>query len=282
MNEVMNSMVNASAAKDFLRKDRMPTVWCPGCGNGIILSSFLRAVKELNLMKREVAVISGIGCSSRATGYIDFNTLHTLHGRAIAFATGVKMVNPSLRVIVLTGDGDALAIGGNHFIHACRRNIDLTVIIFNNRMYGMTGGEFSPTTPEGDFSTTSVYGNIDPPFDVVNLAKAAEATYVARSTAYHHMLTTKYIKEGILHKGISVIDVFTPCPTYYGRYNLSSKPTDMLFYLRDHAVMNTKAQAMSREELKDKFIIGKFVDIEREEYTERYAKIIERASEVRE
>ena len=274
-------MVNASEVRDYLRKDRMPTVWCPGCGNGIVLSSILRAIKEADLKKKEVAVISGIGCSSRATGYIDFNTLHTLHGRAIAFATGVKMVNPSLKVMVLTGDGDALAIGGNHFIHACRRNIDLTVIVFNNRIYGMTGGEFSPTTPEDDFSTTSVYGNIDPPFDVVKLAIASGATYVARSTAYHHPLTVQYIKEGILHKGISIIDVITPCPTYYGRYNQSPKPIDMLFYLRDHAVMNTKAKTMSEEELRDKFIIGRFVNIEKEEYTERYAKIIERVSKVK-
>ncbi len=274
-------MVNASEVRDYLRKDRMPTVWCPGCGNGIVLSSILRAIKEADLRKKEVAVISGIGCSSRATGYIDFNTLHTLHGRAIAFATGVKMVNPSLKVMVLTGDGDALAIGGNHFIHACRRNIDLTVIVFNNRIYGMTGGEFSPTTPEDDFSTTSVYGNIDPPFDVVKLAIASGATYVARSTAYHHPLTVQYIKEGILHKGISIIDVITPCPTYYGRYNQSPKPIDMLFYLRDHAVMNTKAKTMSEEELRDKFIIGRFVNIEKEEYTERYAKIIERVSKVK-
>ncbi|MCE5196042.1 MAG: thiamine pyrophosphate-dependent enzyme, partial [Negativicutes bacterium] len=174
-----------SNGREFLREDKMPHIWCPGCGNGIVMQQVLRAIEELGLDVDKIVLVSGIGCSSRATGYLDFNTLHTTHGRALAFATGVKYANPELTVIVLTGDGDCTAIGGNHLIHACRRNIDLTTVVFNNSIYGMTSGQFSPMTPTGSYATTAPYGNIDRNFDLCKLGQAAGATYVARSTTYH-------------------------------------------------------------------------------------------------
>ncbi|HKJ88351.1 MAG TPA: thiamine pyrophosphate-dependent enzyme, partial [Gammaproteobacteria bacterium] len=169
----------------YLRADKLPHIWCPGCGHGTVLKSLIRAVDKSGFEKNDICMVSGIGCSSRTPGYVDFNTLHTLHGRAFAFATGVKMGNPRLKVIVVTGDGDALAIGGNHFIHACRRNIDLTVLVYTNAIYGMTGGQYSPTTPQEKIATTSRYGNIEPPFDTCKMAQASGASFVARGTAYH-------------------------------------------------------------------------------------------------
>jgi len=251
----------------------MTHVWCPGCGNGIIMKSFLEAVSNLNMDKNKVAVVSGIGCSSRVTGYLDFNTMHTLHGRAIAFATGVKLAKPEFQVVVMGGDGDILAIGGNHFIHACRRNMDLTVVIFNNSIYGMTGGQYSPETPSNTYATTSPYGNLEDTFDPVQLAISAGATYVARSTVFHYMLTVKYIENAIKHKGMSVVEVVTNCHTYFGRYNKMPKPTQMLQYFKENSVMQNKAKKMDVNELKDKIIIGEFLNVEKEGYADKYAKL---------
>ncbi|ANQ52987.1 2-oxoacid:ferredoxin oxidoreductase subunit beta [Thermosipho affectus] len=258
----------------YLRIDRWPTVWCPGCGNGIIMKSFIQATHELNLEKDRVAVISGIGCSSRATGYLDFNTMHTLHGRAIAFATGVKLAKPDFKVIVMGGDGDLTAIGGNHFIHACRRNIDLTVIVFNNMIYGMTGGQHSPTTPHEKITSTMPYGNIENSFDIVNLALSAGATYVARSTVYHYPLTVKYIKEAITHKGMSVVEVLTNCHTYYGRYNGMKNAWDIHNYMKENAILKSKAEKMDKNLLKDKIIIGVFKKEEKHDFYENYKKVV--------
>ena len=180
-------------AEKYLRDAMMPHIWCPGCGHGIILNAVIRAIDKAGLDQDKTVIVSGIGCSSRASGYMNFDTIHTTHGRALAFATGIKVAKPELNVVVLTGDGDALAIGGNHFIHACRRNIDITTIIFNNSIYGMTSGQYSPMTPHGFLATTAPYGNIDRNFDVCDLAKAAGATYVARGTAYHAPQLSDYI-----------------------------------------------------------------------------------------
>ncbi|MCD6449789.1 MAG: 2-oxoacid:ferredoxin oxidoreductase subunit beta [Thermotogaceae bacterium] len=261
----------------YLRIDRWPTVWCPGCGNGIILKAFLEAVDQLKLKKDRVAVVSGIGCSSRATGYLDFNTMHTLHGRAIAFATGVKLARPEFKVIVMGGDGDLASIGGNHFIHACRRNIDLTVIVFNNMIYGMTGGQYSPTTPEDEYASTAPYGHIEKPFDIVKLALSAGATYVARATVYHYNLLVKYIKEAIEHRGISVVDVFSNCHTYFGRYNGMPEPYQMLEYFKNNSVTLQKAQTMSEEELSKKIVIGQFRKEDKPCYMDQYKKLQEKA-----
>lgn len=262
----------------YLRIDRWPTVWCPGCGNGIILKAFLEAVDQLKLKKDRVAVVSGIGCSSRATGYLDFNTMHTLHGRAISFATGVKLARPEFKVIVMGGDGDLASIGGNHFIHACRRNIDLTVIVFNNMIYGMTGGQYSPTTPEEEMASTAPYGHIEQPFDIAELALSSGATYVARATVYHYNLLVRYIKEAIAHKGISVVDAITNCHTYYGRYNGMPEPYQMMEYFKNNSVTLEKAKNMSKEELKEKIIVGVFKKEKGKPcYLDRYEKIREKA-----
>lgn len=265
--------MSTSNILSYFREERLPTVWCPGCGNGIVLRAFVEAIDNLKYAKDKVAIVSGIGCSSRATGYLDFNTLHTLHGRAIAFATGVKLAKPDMKVVVMSGDGDALAIGGNHLIHTCRRNIDLTVIIFNNNTYGMTGGQHSPTTPEKCFSTTAPYGTIEKQFDVVELAKAAGATYIARSTTYHYNLLVKIMMNALSHKGFSVVDVFTQCPTYFGRYSKIGAAPKMLDYFKNKAITFEKAKEMSSEELKDKIIIGEFYREDKEDYCTMYQRL---------
>ena len=267
----------------FMRIDHMPHIWCAGCGNGIIMRDVAVALQELiddpevNLNRGKVVVVSGIGCSSRAAGYMDFDSIHTTHGRAIAFATGIKIAHPELEVIVLTGDGDCSAIGGNHLIHAARRNIGLTVVTFNNDIYGMTGGQYSPTTPTGDFGTTAPYGNIDRPFDIAQLAAGAGATFTARGSAYHVRETTELIRQGILHKGFSLIDVYSVCPTYYGRKNHKGNAVDMLRWQKENMVPAARYYAMSEEEKQGKLLIGTLTHTNFPEYTAEYAKLIERA-----
>jgi len=258
----------------YFRKETLPNIWCPGCSNGIVTAAIVRAIDNLGLDQNNVCIVSGIGCSARASGYLDFNTLHTTHGRAIAFATGIKFANPELTVIVITGDGDNAAIGGNHFIHACRRNIDLTVVMYNNHIYGMTGGQYSPTTPRFDRATTAPYGNIDRYFDICKLAIGAGATYVARGTAYHVQQLTKLIERGISHKGFSFIEALSICPTYYGRKNKKGTPADMLKWLKDHAVDIKQASKMEPEELHNKFIIGELLNIDEPEFAEEYQKML--------
>ncbi len=261
----------------YLRTQYIPHIWCPGCGHGIVLKAILRAVDRLGLDKDKIAFVSGIGCSSRAVGYVDFNTLHTTHGRALAFATGIKIARPDLHVIVASGDGDALAIGGNHFIHACRRNIDITLVVFNNYIYGMTGGQYSPTTPEGSFASTSPYGSVEPPFDVCNLAIAAGATYVARGTAFNTVQLDKLVEKGIQNNGFSVVEAFSQCPTYYGRKNKQRTPVDGLKWQKEVVVPAAKAKDMTAEELKGKVLVGELHQAQRPEYTHLYNTVIERA-----
>jgi len=262
------------AIKDYLREGYFPHIWCPGCGHGIVLNSLLRSVEKLGMSKNELVMVSGIGCSSRISGYVDFHTLHTIHGRALAFATGVKMSLPELNVIVPMGDGDALAIGGNHFIHAARRNIDLTAIIMNNRIYGMTGGQYSPLSGYGTLATTAPYTNIDHDFDVVELAKAAGATFVARSTTYHVQQLTKILKQAILHKGFSVVEVLSQCPTYFGRKNRMGSAADMMESYKNNT---TSIGSKAKKENPDLIERGVFVEKEMPEYCSEYDKIIERA-----
>lgn len=261
--------------KKYYRDGKLPHIWCPGCGHGILLNALIRAIDELGLDKDKVCVVSGIGCSSRATGYIDFNTVHTTHGRALAYATGIKHANPDLTVIVVTGDGDCSAIGGNHLIHACRRNIDITTICFNNNIYGMTGGQYSPTTPTGEFGTTAPYGNIDRTFDLCDLAKGSGATYVGRSTAYHAKELTKLIKNGIENKGFSFVEGISVCPTCYGRKNKKGNAVKMLTYLKDNCV-NKKVVDKKPELAEGKIVIGEFYNKSMPEYTECYKEIIDR------
>jgi len=259
--------------EDYLRLDKLPHIWCPGCGNGIVLGAMIRAFAGLELNRDQTVIVSGIGCSSRSSGYLDFNTLHTTHGRALAFATGIKVANPALSVFVLMGDGDATAIGGNHFIHAARRNIDLTAIIFNNNIYGMTGGQHSPATPQNRRATTAPYGTSERPFDLAGLARAAGATYLARSTTYHATLLTKLIAEGARHRGFSVIETITACPTSYGRLNKLGGGYQMLMWQKENAVRAETAAILSPQELDGKIIIGKLYQAEAPEYTETAARL---------
>ncbi|MCL2234708.1 MAG: 2-oxoacid:ferredoxin oxidoreductase subunit beta [Firmicutes bacterium] len=219
----------------YIRPGTLPHIWCSGCGHGILMRALAQAIENLGLDKDKVCVVSGIGCSSRIAGYMDFNTLHTTHGRAIAFATGVKVANPEMHVIVVAGDGDLTAIGGNHIIHAARRNLDLTCILLNNDTYGMTGGQFSPTTPMGDVASTAPYGNMERPFDTVKLVIGAGATFAARGTAYHVNPTIKLMQEAISHKGFSFVDCLSACPSYYGRKNKKGNIVKMLEWQRDNA-----------------------------------------------
>ena len=263
-----------------MRIDHLPHIWCPGCGNGVIMRDVAVALDELindpelNIDRDDIVIVSGIGCSSRAAGYLDFNSIHTTHGRAIAFASGIKMANPKLHVIVLTGDGDCSAIGGNHLIHAARRNLGLTVICFNNDIYGMTGGQYSPTTPNGDRATTAPYGNVDRPFDIANLASGAGASFSARGDVYHARETIDIIKKAILHKGFSLVDVYSICPTYYGRKNKKGDAVEMLKWQKDNLVPTARYYSMSEEERADKKLIGILSFNDYPEYTEEYAKII--------
>ncbi len=262
------------AVKDYIRERFFPHMWCPGCGHGTVLNSLLRAVEELGLSKNEIVMVSGIGCSARISGYVDVHTLHTLHGRALAFATGVKLSKPELNVIVPMGDGDALAIGGNHFIHAARRNIAMTAIVMNNRIYGMTGGQFSPLTGVGGMASTAPYASIDRSFDVVEMAKAAGATFVARTTAFHAKEATKILRDAILHDGFSVVEILSQCPTHYGRKNKKGSAADMLkSYKKDTTPIGSKA----KQDSPDLIERGIFVQKEEPEYCAEYDKIMERA-----
>ncbi len=259
---------------EYLRSHKkFPNVWCPGCGIGIVLGSIIRAVDALGLSKDEVAMVSGIGCSGRMSVYPDFNTMHTTHGRALAFATGLKLAKPHMKVLVVMGDGDATAIGGNHFIHAARRNIGLTAIVVNNSTYGLTGGQVSPTTPLGSRSTTSWFGSIDPPFDICRLAEAAGASYVARATAYHVLEMDKLVTRAIQKKGFSVVEAISQCPVCFGRHNDMPTPVDMLKWQRDNTV---PASAAGQDTAKGKIVRGVLLDREQPEYTEEYFKLVER------
>jgi len=262
----------------YLRHEKkFPLIWCAGCGNGIILGSMIRAVHELELSKDQVAMVSGIGCSGRTSTYVDFNTLHTTHGRALAFATGLKLARPELTTLVVMGDGDGLSIGGNHFIHAARRNIDLTAFIYNNSIYGMTGGQVSPTTPMGMIASTAPRGNIENSFDICKLAEAAGASFVARGTTYDTEMLDELVLRAIQKKGFSVLEIITPCPTIYGRYNRLGSAVKMLEAQRDYSVPVEEALRMSAAELEGKLVTGVFVDADRPEYCDEYAKMVQRA-----
>lgn len=239
------------------------------------MGAIARAIDKLGLNPDQTAIVSGIGCSSRAGGYMDFDTLHTTHGRAIPFATGLKLARPELNVIVITGDGDAAAIGGNHLIHAARRNIDITVVCFNNNIYGMTSGQYSPLTPRGMKATTAPYGTIDRSFDLCRLVGAAGASYVARGTAYHVRQLINLIANAIAKKGFSFVEAVSQCPTYYGRRNHMGSAVDMLRWQKEHAVPVKAAANMTPEELEDKIVIGELQNLSGQpEYVSEYYRLV--------
>ncbi len=217
--------------RSYLREWAMPHVLCPGCGHGIVLRSFLDAVARQDLDPDKLAIVAGIGCSSRLAGYVDFCTLHGTHGRAPAFATGLKLARPELEVVVITGDGDGLAMGGNHLIHTARRNLDITVLLLNNAIYGMTGGQVAPTTPERAVASTTPAGNTEPPFDACKLLIGAGATFVARTLAATPGPMSGVIAEAMEHPGFSFVEVISDCPEYYGRYNKVGSGAEMLLWM---------------------------------------------------
>jgi 2-oxoglutarate/2-oxoacid ferredoxin oxidoreductase subunit beta len=260
---------------DYLRERFFPHLWCPGCGHGIVLNALLRAIESLGLNKSDIVMVSGIGCSARITGYVDFHSLHTLHGRALAFATGVKMSRPALTTIVPMGDGDALAIGGNHFIHSCRRNIDITAIVMNNRIYGMTGGQFSPLSGCDIKATTAPYKTIDPDFDVVNMSTASGATFVARTTTYHVQQLKDILARAIAHKGFSVVEIMSQCPTNFGRRNKAGDAVAMMEHFKNSTI---KIGKQKKEPAADtdaaKTEIGVFVEKILPEYGDEYHNMV--------
>ncbi len=263
----------------YIRPGKLPHIWCPGCGHGIVMKGLIRAIDALSLDKDMTAIVSGIGCASRLPGYLDFCTLHTTHGRGVAFATGIKMAKPEMNVICVGGDGDGVAIGGNHFIHACRRNIDITYLIMNNNIYGMTGGQFSPTTPYGAKASTTPYGNPDPPFDIARLAIGAGATFVARGTAFHASQIDKLLTEAISHKGFSVVEIMDSCPTTYGRKNKFKSVIEMMNHLKEIAVPVAAVDKMPPEKLQGKVLTGVLHREDKPEYVEEYRRLVERVRE---
>ena len=255
---------------DLLRTERLPHIWCPGCGLGTALSCFTSALMRSGLDLDKVSIVSGIGCTGRVAGYLRLDGFHTTHGRAIPFATGLKLANGDLKVVVFSGDGDLIAIGGNHFIHAARRNMDITVICVNNFNYGMTGGQMGPTTPTGARTSTSPRGNLEHPFNIPNLAAAAGATYIARWTVLHARRLEKSIYKALLKPGFSVVEAISPCPTLYGRFNRKKYGTDMIEYYHQKSVIRHDAQPWEVDiDLGGEIVCGEFVDIERPTFQDR-------------
>jgi len=261
----------------------MPHIWCEGCGNGIILNCYVRALRDLGIDINKVVTVSGIGCIGRISGYTNTDSYHTTHGRAIAFATGVKLAKPELKVVVISGDGDLFAIGGNHFIHAARRNVDIQVICANNFNYGMTGGQYGPTTPLEAWTTTTPYGNIEHPFNLVHLAAASGAVYVARWTTLHVRRLTECIKKALQKEGFSFIEVISPCPEIYGRYNKMRTGIDMMNWFRKASEVQNYSDPAKAEITPERIVIGEFVDIEKPSFgrllQDMTAKVQERMRE---
>ena len=257
----------------YLRRELLPTVWCPGCGNGSIAQALAMALDRLGREPEDVVVVGGIGCSGRTPFYMQTNALHTTHGRALAFATGLKMAKPGLTVVVTSGDGDALAIGGNHFIHAARRNLDVTLLLYNNAIYGMTGGQLAPTTLPGSRTTTSLLGSTENAFDTVALALAAGATYVARTTSFDMQEMPLYIERAIQHPGFAVVEILTQCPTYYGRLNRIGEAPEMLLWERDLTDPASAAPDSVRG-WTGTLPTGEFRRDIRPEYTQQYRELV--------
>jgi len=253
-----------SPMEDYLRMDRIPHIWCSGCGIGTVVTSFVEALKKSELDLDKVAVVSGIGCTGRVAGYVKMDSFHTTHGRALPFATGLKLANPELKVVIISGDGDIAGIGGNHFIHAARRNMDITVICVNNFNYAMTGGQVAATTPMNANASTAPYGNFEHSFSLPYLAEAAGATYVARWTALHLRRVTKSIEEALAWKGFSFIEVITPCVTLYARRNRLGDGLNLLKYYYDQSEIKHGADTRTLDiDYQGKLIVGKFVEKEK-------------------
>ncbi|QGY41524.1 2-oxoacid:ferredoxin oxidoreductase subunit beta [Pseudodesulfovibrio cashew] len=279
----MNGFTGNEIIHQYLRHNKkFPHVLCPGCGHGIVLGTLIRSIHSLELPKDDVVIVAGIGCSGRLAVYVDFNTVHTTHGRALTFATGIKMANPKLKVIAIMGDGDALSIGGNHLIHAARRNIGITALILNNSIYGMTGGQSSPATPEGAMTMTNPFGQLDKAFDTVELARGAGANYVARGTVFHVKKLEKVLTDAIGRPGFSIVEAITPCHTQFGRKNKYKTPVDMYKWLKSSAMDVERYNELPEDKRAGRMPIGVFVQRDREGFEELYyqrqAKFLEKVA----
>lgn len=260
--------------KDYMLFDKLPHTWCAGCGHGIILQSIAASLAEQELDKHRVALVSGIGCFGRVDDYLDLNCMHVTHGRALPAATGMALANPELHVLVTMGDGDCATIGGNHLIHAARRNINVTAIVSNNYNYGQTGGQYSATTPEGSITSTSLYGHIEPGFDLCRLVQAAGAPFVARSTVCNPVQIRRLICQGMSVRGFAFIEILSPCPTHYGRLNQIGDAARMMERLNDLTVPVERTGAMTPEQLEGKLPTGVLFRQDREDYYTKYQHIV--------
>lgn len=256
--------------REYLREEMLPHMWCSGCSHGITLSAIARAMASLQLNPAETVVVTGIGCWGKADDYFRTHVFHGTHGRALSFATGIKVANPALKVLVLMGDGDGVTIGGNHFIHTARRNIDVTAIITNNFNYGMTGGQYSASTPEASITTTSLYGTPEPGFDICELARSSGATFIARTTPYHVVQMERLLAQAIEHQGFSTVEVISSCPTYYARYNHKASPVEMMCLFKEKALSAAKYNALPEAEKADYILTGKLYQSEKEDFHVKY------------
>jgi len=267
-------------ALSYLVTERFPVFWCPGCGNGVILGSIARTLARLGLERHQVVVVTGIGCWGKADDYLDTNAIHGTHGRALAIATGIKVARPELTVLALMGDGDCATIGGNHLIHAARRNVGVVAVVSNNFNYGMTGGQYSATSPPGATTSTSPYGNPERNFDLCALAEAAGANYVARASVYHVRLLDRLLMEAFSHPGFCLVEVLSTCPVYFGRYNRLGGPAEVMRWLASVCVPRERYETLVAQDREGKFPIGKLVERRRPPFSERYATLQARARQL--
>ncbi len=263
---------------DYLKKQRIPHIWCPGCGLGVVLGAFLRALKNSGISYDKAAVVSGIGCTGRVAGYLNMDSFHTTHGRAIPFATGLKIGNPDITTTVFSGDGDLFAIGGNHFIHAARRNVDFNVICVNNFNYGMTGGQAGPTTPSDANTTTTPFGGFEQPFNLSSVAAGSGAVYVSRWTTYHVDAMIKSMGDALNKRGFCFIEVLSPCPTGYGRKAGQKTGLDTMKYFKENSRIENGADPASVSiEPGGEIVVGRFVDRDEPTYQDKRWQVFERA-----
>jgi 2-oxoglutarate/2-oxoacid ferredoxin oxidoreductase subunit beta len=262
--------------KKYIKSELLPFFWCPGCGNGIIFAALTRAMEENNLENKDIVAVTGIGCWGKADDYLTTHAFHGTHGRAIAVATGVKLVNPSLNVFALVGDGDGVTIGGNHLIHAARRNMDIITIMSNNLNYGMTGGQYSGSTPYNAITSTSRYGHVEDSFNISSLVKSAGASYVAKCTIDNPRMIQKYISKAIKKKyGFRFIEVISICPTHYGKYNKMNNAVAMIKAIRERTVSLKKAEQLAPQDLANKIMVGEYINKNVEGYIQRYQRVRE-------